>query len=110
MENFKEKIFDKIWIQPAAGDAGGALGAALAVWYLHLKNPKKINNTFEDQMQGSYLGPSFTTAEIEKRLSKLGAKFKTYDQEKLIEKTANDIANTKAIGWFQGRMEFDQGL
>ena len=101
----KEKIFDKIWIQPAAGDAGGALGAALTVWYLHLKNPKKINNTFEDQMQGSYLGPSFTTAEIEKRLSKLGAKFKTHDQEKLIE-TANDIANTKAIGWFQGRMEF----
>ncbi len=102
----KEKIFDKIWIQPAAGDAGGALGAALAVWYLHLKNPRKINNTFEDEMQGSYLGPSFTTAEIEKILSKLGAKFKTYDQEKLIEKTANDIANTKAIGWFQGRMEF----
>ena len=101
----KEKIFDKIWIQPA-GDAGGALGAALAVWYLHLKNSRKINNTCKDQMQGSYLGPSFTTAEIEKILSKLGAKFKTYDQEKLIEKTANDIANTKAIGWFQGRMEF----
>ena len=102
----REKIFDKIWIQPAAGDAGGALGAALAVWYLHLDNPRKINKTYTDNMQGSYLGPSFKTTEIEKILSKLGAKFKIYDEEKLIEKTATDIANSKAIGWFQGRMEF----
>ena len=72
----KEKIFENIWIQPAAGDAGGALGAALALWYKELKN-QRFEST-KDQMQGSYLGPSFNDDEIEKDLINLGAKYKNF--------------------------------
>jgi len=100
----KEKIFDNIWIQPAAGDAGGSLGAALALWHIEQNNPRKVNLT--DDMQGSFLGPEYTQKEIEEQLEIIGAKYKTLDEDELIEKVANDISNEKAIGWFQGRMEF----
>ena len=100
----KEKIFDNIWIQPAAGDAGGSLGAALALWHIEQNNPRKVNLT--DDMQGSFLGPEYTQKEIEEQLEIIGAKYKTLDEDELIEKVANDISNGKAIGWFQGRMEF----
>ncbi len=100
----KEKIFDNIWIQPAAGDAGGSLGAALAFWHLDQKNDRKINHN--DNMKGSYLGPEFTQDEIEKELKSIGAIFETFDYENIIDLTSNYLINEKAIGWFQGRMEF----
>ena len=98
------KIFDNIWIQPAAGDAGGSLGAALAFWYLELKKDRKVSN--KDEMQGSYLGPSYSNSEIESTLNTLGAKFEILDEEDLIDRTAKDLSNGYAVGWFQGRMEF----
>ena len=101
---FKEKIFDNIWIQPAAGDAGGSLGAALALWYDDNKNERLINTN--DNMKGSYLGTEFTQQEIEKELISLGANFETVEYDDLINKTAEFISIEKAIGWFQGRMEF----
>ena len=100
----KEKIFDNIWIQPAAGDAGGSLGAALALWYLDQKNPRKID--LRDSMQGSYLGPEYTQNEIENELKELGAIYEIKTEENLIDCTAEDLSKGKAIGWFQGRMEF----
>ena len=100
----KEKIYDKIWVQPAAGDAGGSLGAALALWHIEQNNPRKVN--LNDDMQGSYLGPEYNLKQIEEQLDKVGAKYKTLNEEELIEKTATDISKGKAIGWFQGRMEF----
>ena len=100
----KEKIFDNIWIQPAAGDAGGSLGAALALWYIDQGNERLVNST--DDMKGSYLGTEFDQEEIEKELKSLGAKFETLNYENLIDKTAEFISKEKAIGWFQGRMEF----
>ncbi len=100
----KEKIFDNIWIQPAAGDAGGSLGAALALWYLENGNKRKVN--FNDDMQGSYLGTEFNQEEIEKELVSLGANFETLKYESLIDKTSDLLSQEKAIGWFQGRMEF----
>jgi carbamoyltransferase len=100
----EEKIFDNIWIQPAAGDAGGSLGAALALWYIDQGNERL--QSFKDHMQGSYLGTDFNQDEIEKELKSLGANFETLSYEKLIDKTAEFLSNEKAIGWFQGRMEF----
>jgi carbamoyltransferase len=100
----KEKIFDNIWVQPAAGDAGGSLGAALALWHIEQNNPRTINN--EDNMQGSYLGPEYLQKEIEEQLDSAGAKYEIFKDEELLDKTATDIANEEAIGWFQGRMEF----
>ena len=100
----KEKIFENIWIQPAAGDAGGSLGAALAFWHIEQNNERKISNT--DDMQGSYLGPQYTQEEIEKKLNDLRAKFETLNEESLIKKTSEDLSKGNAIGWFQGRMEF----
>ncbi|EDZ60480.1 nodulation protein NolO [Candidatus Pelagibacter sp. HTCC7211] len=100
----KEKIFDKIWVQPAAGDAGGSLGAALALWYIEQNNPRKIN--IKDDMQGSYLGPEYSQNEIEEQLTKIGAKYEIISDQELIDKTANDLSQDNAIGWFQGRMEF----
>jgi len=100
----KEKIFDNVWIQPAAGDAGGSLGAALALWYIEQSNTRKINKN--DSMKGSYLGCEFNQQQIEKELVSLGANFQTFEYKSLIEKTAEFLANEKAIGWFQGRMEF----
>ena len=100
----EKKIFDKIWIQPAAGDAGGSLGAALALWYNEMKKERKIFNT--DQMQGSYLGPEYSQNEIEIKLKEAGAKFDIMKEDDLIDKTAEDLSKGKAVGWFQGRMEF----
>ena len=100
----KEKIFDNIWIQPAAGDAGGSLGAALALWYIEQRNKRSVNS--KDDMKGSYLGTEFTQEEIEKELKSTGANFETLKYEDLINKTADYLSDEKAIGWFQGRMEF----
>ena len=99
----EQKIFENIWIQPAAGDAGGSLGAALAIWHLELKNKRQISN---NQMQGSYLGPSYTQEEIEKELKKNNADFNVLNENEIIEKTAESLKNGEAVGWFQGRMEF----
>ena len=100
----QEKIFDNIWIQPAAGDAGGSLGAALALWYIDQKNKRTVNPN--DEMNGSYLGTEFSQDEIEKELNSLGANFETLTYDELIDKTAHIISDEKAVGWFQGRMEF----
>ncbi len=99
----EKKIFDNIWIQPAAGDAGGSLGAALALWHLELKRERKISN---NDMKGSYLGPSFSQKEIENELKSLNANFEVLDEKELIDKTAESLKLGDAIGWFQGRMEF----
>ena len=98
------KIFDNIWVQPAAGDAGGSLGAALALWHLDQGNERKIN--FNDEMKGSYLGPEFTQNQIEEELKSIGAIYETVNYEKLINLTSEHLSKEKAIGWFQGRMEF----
>ena len=100
----KEKIFDNIWIQPAAGDAGGSLGAALALWHIEQGNKRDINS--EDDMCGSYLGTEFTQEKIENELKSIGAKFEILNYEDLINKTSEHLSNEKAVGWFQGRMEF----
>jgi len=99
----QNKIFENIWIQPASGDAGGSLGAALSYWHNELGN-KKINNI--DAMKGSYLGPKYIESEIEKKLIQLGAKFEKLNKNELLEKVTEDLKNEKAIGWFQGQMEF----
>ena len=98
-----EKIFDNIWIQPAAGDAGGSLGAALAYWYHELEKPRI---EFKDQMKGSYLGPKFENETVEKKLKSLKANYKKHSPKDIISITANELANEKTVGWFQGRMEF----
>ena len=100
----QEKIFDNIWIQPAAGDAGGSLGAALALYYNEQKNKRDINP--EDDMQGSYLGCEFLQDKIEKTLNLVGAKFTKHSYDELINSTSEYLAKGKVIGWFQGRMEF----
>jgi len=99
----KQHAFKEIWIQPAAGDAGGALGAALAVWHRELGNERIYK---DDHMQGSYLGPSYKQNEIETRLTKAGAKFDSISDSEIITRTAKALAESKAVGWFQGRMEF----
>ena len=100
----KEKIFKNIWIQPAAGDAGGSLGACLAYWHLELDKDRKIEK--EDSMKGSYLGPEYSQEEIVQVLKKLGANFEVYEDEELSLITAKSLSDGDAIGWFQGRMEF----
>ncbi|WP_435151223.1 carbamoyltransferase [Candidatus Pelagibacter bacterium nBUS_44] len=100
----KENIFENIWIQPASGDAGGSLGAALALWYIEQGNSRAVN--IDDDMKGSYLGCEFNQDQIEKELKSIGANFETVDYEELINKTSNFLSDEKAIGWFQGRMEF----
>ena len=100
----KEKIFENIWIQPAAGDAGGSLGAALALWHLEQGNPRNIDLT--DSMKGSYLGPEYNQNDIEVELKSIKANFSVFDEDELIKRTAEDLSNGNAIGWFQGRMEF----
>ena len=99
----KEKIFDNIWIQPAAGDAGGSLGAALAYWHHELEKPRV---EFKDKMKGSYLGPKFKNDLIEQKLKFLKANYKKYSREEVISLTAKELSNEKTVGWFQGRMEF----
>ena len=100
----EEKIFDNIWIQPAAGDAGGSLGAALALWHIEHGNMRKINPL--DNMKGSYLGTEFSQLQIEEELKSVGANFETFDYRNMIDKTSDYLSNEKAVGWFQGRMEF----
>lgn len=101
----KENIFEKIWIQPAAGDAGGALGAALSVYYMMFKKPRTVN-IGEDSMRGSYLGPEFNDDEVERRLLNMGAQYTRCTPEKTVSLTAKALADGKAIGWMNGRMEF----
>ena len=100
----KEKIFENIWIQPAAGDAGGSLGAALALWYNENGNNRKVN--LNDDMNGSFLGCEFDQNQIEDELKSVGAVFEKENYDELINKTSDYLLNKKAIGWFQGRMEF----
>ena len=101
----REKIFENIWIQPAAGDAGGALGAALSAWYLHHNSEREVSSE-RDAMKGAYLGPEFKDAEIEAELEACGTKFKKLSDDELIEHVATALADEKAVGWMQGRMEF----
>ncbi len=100
----RENIFDNIWIQPAAGDAGGALGAALFAWHQILDNPRKA--VPGDSQSGSYLGPKFGMDEIRRYLDSVGAKYKTYDEDILLSKVADLLNDGKVIGCLQGRMEF----
>jgi carbamoyltransferase len=100
----RKNIFDNIWIQPAAGDAGGAVGAALAAYHMMLKQPRTVNPA--DSMKGGYLGPEYSQADIEQRLTKAGAVFTTVSDTEMIALTAQALAEGKAVGWHQGRMEF----
>jgi len=100
----RENSFKDIWIQPASGDAGGALGGALAVWHKELNKPRKVNSN--DAMQGSYLGPVYNQASIEQKLLECGAIFDVLNEKDMIEYTAQALSDGQAIGWFQGRMEF----
>ena len=99
----KEKVFENIWIQPAAGDAGGSLGAALAYWHHELKMPR---NDYKDQMKGSYLGPKFENSLIEDKLKYLKANYKKQNSSEIALITAKELSKEKTVGWFQGRMEF----
>ncbi|WOB07283.1 carbamoyltransferase [Piscinibacter gummiphilus] len=99
----RDARFKNVYVQPAAGDAGGALGAALVGYHMQLDQPRTVDG---DKMRGSYLGPQFDQADIEARLKAAGAKFETLSDEALLETSATDLAEGKAMGWFQGRMEF----
>jgi len=101
----REGLFEGLWIQPAAGDAGGALGAALAGYHLFHGKPRQVSAK-GDAMRGSYLGPEFSQAQIEAELTMAGAKFEILNDAALIEMTAQGLADGKAVGWMQGRMEF----
>jgi carbamoyltransferase len=101
----REQIFNKIFVQPASGDAGGAIGAALAAYHHQEDKPRKVSFV-RDGMKGGYLGPAYTTSEIEQRLLKVGAIFETVDDHSLIELTAEALASEQAVGWRQGRLEF----
>jgi len=100
----RDKVFEKIWIQPASGDAGGALGATFAIWHQELRNPRKVNP--KDSMKGSYLGPHYSQQYIEQELKRCGAIYVSLSEYEMLEQTASALAVGKAIGWFQGRMEF----
>jgi carbamoyltransferase len=101
----REAGFERVWVQPAAGDAGGALGAALCAYHGFLGQLRQPANEL-DGMRGSYLGPSFEQAEIERRLVQAGARFSVLGDDEVIEATARALADDLAVGWFQGRMEF----
>ncbi|HEC90594.1 MAG TPA: hypothetical protein ENI55_02890, partial [Alphaproteobacteria bacterium] len=100
----RENIFDNIWIQPAAGDAGGALGAALLAYHHFKGKPRRVQ--VNDAMRGTYLGPDFSQADIEKRLAGEGAAFNAMSDDEITNATADALADGRAVGWFQGRMEF----
>ncbi len=105
----RENIFEQIWIQPAAGDAGGALGAALSAWYLHHHGERLIrepDDKLGDLMKGAYLGPEFSDQEIETELRACGAVFTKLTDDELLEQVSGALANEKVVGWMQGRMEF----
>src|SRR6516225_3515777 len=101
----RDACFERLWVQPAAGDAGGALGAALAAYYLYMSGTRSPANTL-DAMQGSYLGPAFSQADVERRLTEAGAVFDLMDEPSLLDATTAALIEEKAVGWFQGRMEF----
>jgi len=101
----RENIFENIWIQPAAGDAGGALGAALTAWYQYLGNERSADGK-TDAMQGAYLGPQFSNEEIKTWLEGNEIPFKYLNEDELYSQTASLLADEKVVGWFQGRMEF----
>jgi carbamoyltransferase len=100
----RDQVFENIWVQPAAGDAGGAIGAALAVWHHEFKMPRVPSP--KDSMKGSYIGPSFSDSEIAAELLSAGAVFKKLNDDDIVDKTAQALAEGMAVGWFQGRMEF----
>jgi carbamoyltransferase len=102
----RDASFANIWIQPAAGDAGGALGAALAGYHMTCQQPRVLPSNGQDAMRGSYLGPSFAQTDIEQRLTAAGARFHVLDEPGIVEACASALAEDKALGWFQGRMEF----
>jgi carbamoyltransferase len=101
----RDGAFSNIWVQPAAGDAGGAVGAALAAWHQFLGKERNADGT-RDLMQGALLGPAFAQGDIERRLKDAGAQFSTVSDDDVIEKTATSLAGGEAVGWMQGRMEF----
>ncbi len=101
----REGPFANIWIQPAAGDAGGAIGAALAAWHTCLDQPRVADGT-RDRMRGSYLGPTFSNDEIEQYLQSVGARYVRLGDDELVHRVAEELAQEKVVGWFQGRMEF----
>jgi carbamoyltransferase len=101
----RDACFERLWVQPAAGDAGGALGAALAAYYLYMSGTRSPANML-DAMQGSYLGPAFSQADVERRLTEAGAVFDLMDEPSLLDATTAALIEEKAVGWFQGRMEF----
>src|ERR1043166_1359796 len=101
----REGVFDHIWIQPAAGDAGGALGAALAIWHQYLGKPRAADGKKDTQF-GSYLGPEFSSEDISRYLKSQGVPFVQLREEEISERIADLLAQDKVIGWFQGRMEF----
>jgi carbamoyltransferase len=100
----RDESFKQIWIQPAAGDAGGALGAALSVWHKEMDKPRKVSPV--DSMKGSYLGPLYSQQDIEKELINCDAKYEAVTDEEILEHTSQALVEGKAVGWFQGRMEF----
>jgi carbamoyltransferase len=102
----RDSSFANIWIQPAAGDAGGALGAALAGYHMTCRQPRAMPSNGQDAMRGAYLGPSFAQSDIERRLTAVGARFHVFDEPGIVEACASALADEKALGWFQGRMEF----
>jgi carbamoyltransferase len=102
----REKIYNRIWIQPAAGDAGGALGAALFAWHDYLDNPRAESTDNHDRQHGSLLGPSWTSDDITAWLRRQGIPFRRYDEPSLLDRVAHALADKKIIGWFSGRMEF----
>lgn len=102
----RDGVYANIWIQPASGDAGGALGAALAAYHLHLGKERTPSDGQSDRMKGAYLGPEFSQVEIEERLTSLGAVFEVFKDDELLQKIVDDLINEKAIGFFNGRMEY----
>ena len=100
----QDKSYKRVWVQPAAGDAGGALGAALSIWYKELNKPRKVSPN--DSMKGSYLGPSYSQKEIEDELTNCGAILESVSDEEMLEQASEALVDGKAVGWFQGRMEF----
>lgn len=101
----KQRYFDKLWLQPAAGDAGGAVGAALAAYHLHLQHGRTLGEG-QDGMRGAFLGPEYGQSEIEQRLAAVGARFETLSNDSLLDACATALEEGQALGWHQGRMEF----
>ena len=101
-----EGIYENIWVQPAAGDAGGSVGAALAAYHLHQRRDRVLETNEIDGMQGAYLGPAYDQQQVESELAAAGAKFTTFSDQDVIDRTAKSLSAGKAVGWMQGRMEF----